>query len=111
MKNKGANVLDVISKISSLEFQHDVWVEGKYWDRVINFEEAVNTLDDYEFFEDIEENHIGLPEKDQSRIANFLNKLLEYESRNPKIMVSDSNWAKIVKEAGEIYPLLKKYKW
>jgi hypothetical protein len=68
-------------------------------------------LDDYEFFEDIEKNHIGLGEKEQSRIANFLNRLLAYESRNPKVMISDKDWAEIVKEAGEIYPLLKKYKW
>jgi hypothetical protein len=111
MKNKDQNILDVISKIASLDFQQDVWVEGKYWDRVINFEEAVNTLDDYEFFEDIKANHIGLSENEQGRIENLLNKLLEYESRNPKAMISDPNWLKIVQETGEIYPILKKYKW
>jgi hypothetical protein len=111
MKNKDENILDVISKISSLEFQKDVWVEGKYWDRVTNYEEAVNTLDDYEFFEDIEENNLGLPENEQTKIANFLTKLLEYDSRSPKVMISDKNWNEIVKEAGEIYPILKKHKW
>lgn len=49
MENTSTNVIDIIKKLSDLNFQKDVWLEGKYWDRVSSFDEAVNTLEDYNF--------------------------------------------------------------
>lgn len=54
MKNRKGNILDVLNKLSDTSFQQDVWIKHSYWDRVLNIEEAINTLDDYSFFDDVD---------------------------------------------------------
>lgn len=111
MVDASKNILDIISKLSSLEFQNDVWIEGKYWDRVVNLEEARNLLGDYFFFEDVDENRIGLLDEEQIKTKHFLDTLLKYKNRPAEDMLSDKAWQAIVKEANEIYKILKKYDW
>lgn len=111
MENTSTNIIDIIKKISDLKFQKDVWLEGKYWDRVSSFDEAVNTLEDYNFISDINENRIGLTESEKNKIESFTIKLMGYEDKNPQLMLDDSTWQNIAKEACEIVPVLKKYIW
>lgn len=109
MNNVSKNIIDIIEKISDLKFQKDVWLEGKYWDRVSSFEEGVNSLEDYSFFSDIMENNIKLPIIERQKIETFNIKLLDYDGQNAEIMLNDPNWKNIVEEAGQIVKILKKY--
>ncbi len=111
MENTSENILDVLEKISNFKFQKEVWLEGKYWDRVSSFEEAVNTLEDYNFFTDVNENKIGLTENEKNKTKFFNTKLEEYEGGNCKDMLTDPSWKNIVEEANEIFLILKEYTW
>ncbi|WP_445456096.1 hypothetical protein [Flavobacterium sp. HNIBRBA15423] len=111
MKNKSVNVIDILKKISDINFQKEVWLEGKYWDWVSSFEEAVNLLEDYDFFVDVNENNIRVTENEKKVIENFNDKLMEYESNNIELMLSDNNWKNIVNMAYEVSEILKKYNW
>lgn len=111
MKNKSKNVLDVLDKISDIKFQKDVWLEGKYWDKISDFEEAVNTLEDYDFFIDIDENKIGLSKEEKDITKLFIDKLIKYESRNVEFMLKDNNWISITESAKKVNKILNKYSW
>ena len=111
MKNTSRNVIDILEKISDFKFQKEVWLEGKYWNRVSSFEEAVNTLEDYNFFTDVDENKIGLTENEKNKTKIFINKLMQYESENCSDMLIDPIWKNIVNDANEIFLIIKKYTW
>jgi len=111
MVNKSVNILDVIEKLSNLDFQNDVWVKGKYWDRVANYSEAINTLEDYNFFDDLTNNRIGLTKEEINITNSFVKKLLEYGNRNPSYMISDNIWKDIVKHSQLVSEILKRYDW
>ncbi len=99
MESYHLNILYVLDKISDLNFQNDVWVRQAYWDRVLNFGEAVNTLDDFCFFDEIESGTIFLSDpNDQIQLELFVKDLLEYEeSDDPKDMLLDSKWIEITR--------------
>ena len=110
MEHKKEKVLDVLKKISDLRFQEDVWVNQKYWDEVLNFGEAVNTLDDYCFFDEVEEGKIKLSDsKTQMDLEIFLAELLAYEEpSNPQDMLRDSKWKEISKKAAKLNKKLER---
>jgi hypothetical protein len=108
MDNKKEIVLSILEKLSNLDFQKDVWQDQKYWDAILNYGEAVNTLEDYGFFDDVETGKIVLQnEQEQKKLISFIDCLLNYEEPlNTEIMISDTNWLSIVNKASEIKVLL-----
>ena len=52
MKKQLQTIFDILEKISNVNFQKEVWLQGKYWHIVSSFGESVNLLDDYGFFDD-----------------------------------------------------------
>jgi hypothetical protein len=111
MERTSENVLDVIKKIADPRFQREVWIEGRYWDRVSDFDEAVNTLEDYNFFTDVGENKLGLPKKELAITVSFLDKLSNYDRTHDNFSLEDSRWQVIIGEAVKVYNLLLKYSW
>lgn len=111
MRNTSENVLDVIKKIADPKFQREVWVEGKYWDRVTDFEEAVNTLEDYNFFTDVSKNRIGLSGKERRIVNTFAKKLSKYDSEHGSFTLTNPRWREIVDGAVEVYNLLLERSW
>lgn len=111
MENTSTNVIDIIKKLSDLNFQKDVWLEGKYWDRVSSFDEAVNTLEDYNFFIDIKENKMGLTESEKNKIESFNTKLIGYDGEDFQLILNDPLWKTIANEANEIIKILENYTW
>ena len=111
MIQKVTNIVDVLNKISDLKFQREVWLEGKYWDRVSSFEEAVNTLEDYKFFDDVKENKIGLSEEDKVQVDLFVKKLNEYDVEDVTFMLNDSKWEIIVSLAKKTNEILDGCCW
>jgi hypothetical protein len=101
MEHKKEKILDVLKKISDFRFLEDVWVNQKYWDEVLNFGEAVNTLDDYCFFDDVEEGRIILPDlKSQMGLKSFVADLLTYqEPSSPQEMLHDLKWKDLSEKA------------
>ena len=104
MENAKENILDILSKISDLKFQKEVWKEQKHWDKILNFGEAVNTLDDYSFF-DSNEIWGTLSDYEVNQIQDFKTKLENYEENTD--MLNDKNWILITDKAKEIHSLLK----
>ena len=111
VKNTLENIIDVLEKICDLKFQKDVWLEGKYWDRVSSFEEAVNTLEDYNFFVNVTKNSIGLTESEKIIIESFNSRLVKYECENVERMLQDNVWIRIVDSAKEVHKIIQKYYW
>ncbi|MFT6921969.1 MAG: hypothetical protein ACJA1C_000967 [Crocinitomicaceae bacterium] len=95
---------EIISKIADLNFQKKVWVQQKVWDEVLNFGEAVNLLDDYSFFDDIEDGNMNFDNSEfQSNVESFAKRLLDYEEISPtQEMLNDPKWLKIVELANKI---------
>ncbi len=110
MEHKKEKVLDVLKKISDFNFQEDVWVNQKYWDEVLNFGEAVNTLDDYCFFDEVEEGKIKFSDsKAQMSLEAFVTELLAYEEpSNPQEMLRDPKWREISEKAAELNKQLER---
>lgn len=111
MLNKSENILDVIKKLADINFQKDVWALGKYWDRITDFTEAINTLEDYNFVDDLTLNRIGLSEIELKEVKLFVDKLFNYDYKTTEIMISDKHWEEIVDDAKRVNEILKKYYW
>ncbi len=105
MENWKENIICFIEKIGNLNFQYDVWVKGLFWDRVVSFGEAINTLEDYCFFEKIENKSIRFEdEKLQINLIDFSANLLSYqEPENVEEMLRDEEWLNIVKQAKNVH--------
>ena len=111
MKDSKENVINILEKISDLEFQKNVWLKGEYWDKVSSFEEAINTLDDYYFFSDIKSNVIGLTQDEKNKVEIFIKELLAFEMAIGETMLKDEKWISIADTAKDIIVILKKYNW
>lgn len=110
MEDKKNRILDVLSKIANLQFQKEVWFKQLYWDEILNYSEAINTLDDYCFFDDVEVGKISLIDTlNQKKLNHFVNELLAYNEPNVAIeLLIDPKWLQISKQAKEIEELLQK---
>ncbi|MDF2380352.1 hypothetical protein JMG10_02655 [Nostoc ellipsosporum NOK] len=109
MRYPNTKILSTLDKLADLDFQRAVWINQAYFDEVLNFGEAVNLLDDYNFFDAIEHQDIKLKTvDDQQKLASFANALLEYKEpfERTKIL-TDPSWLSIVREAAHIRVLLE----
>lgn len=112
MINHRENLIDILGKISDPEFQKEVWVDHKYWDRITDFGEAVNTLDDYFFFDLVEARKLGLKDSEYHLADDFVTALLGYEEpKLPAKMLSDESWLKITEQARIVLNALQKSEW
>lgn len=107
MQNRKAVVLEILSKISDVEFQKNVWVDGQ-GDFVTSYSEAVNQLDDYTFFEFIDNREIPFTnEGDEIKTKLFIEKPVNYdEPIDFKTALNDSHWLEIVNLAEEVKLIL-----
>ena len=92
-------IADILSKLSNPQFLKDVWINHKYWDNILNYDEAVNTLDDYYFFDKVEAGKIKFTDAEtQKKLELFVKKLLEYD---PPVFnhsnLNDTQWKEIMK--------------
>lgn len=94
MENSKEVILDVLNKISDLEFQQKVWIEQSYWDRILNYSEAVNTLEDYSFFEDVNNGLIKMKnEEEQKILVSFSKRITEFDENGAnKPVASNPLW-------------------
>ena len=112
MVNKSQKVLYVIEKLADIDFQQEAWIQNKYWNEIESFVDATNILEEYHFFDDVEQNKIGLVDYEWKEVNSFVSKLLEYDSQqDEKYTLFDMNWIVITNEAKIIFEILKKYKW
>lgn len=108
MEDKKVVVLDIIEKLSDLDFQREVWVQQKYWDRVLNFGEAVNTLDDYNFFDDVETNSMKFPNDQWRTLVYFSKKILGFEEdESAEEILQNPDWIEITKIAKDVMKILQ----
>ncbi len=105
MQNWKENSIDFIGKIGDLNFQYAIWLNHSFWDEILNFGEAVNKLEDYFFFEKVENGSIRFDEKElQVNLVAFSNNLLSYEEpKKVEEMLEDESWLNIVGQARVIY--------
>lgn len=110
MENKKEVVLDILSKLSDLKFQNDVWTKQLYWDRILNYGEAVNTLEDYNFFDDANNGLILLKEKeDQRLLLLFVKKILDFdEDGEQKPIANNLEWVEISQMAKLLHEALQR---
>ncbi len=111
MDNSKKNILDIINKLSDLQFQKEVWIDGKYFDYISNYGEAVNTLGDFNFFEEFENGIINLDnENEQKILKDFVYKILSYNEpvHNIHSILNDNEWLEIVVLAKCVLKSLKK---
>lgn len=113
MENHKANILDILGKIASLSFQEAVWVKSTYWDRILNYVEAINTLGDYQFYELIKTGKIAFEnENDRVLVFSFIADILDYEEpTNPEDMLADPVWQSIAQRAERVRQLIDKNPW
>lgn len=91
----------ILGNLSDLQFQRDVWLDCKYPDRIFNFGEAVNTLEDYNFFERVECRELDLTEAEYLAVCDFSRSLFSYDEPVSDIgrMFNDKEWMVIVEQA------------
>ena len=108
MENKKEIVLDILNKISDLQFQNDVWTKQLYWDRILNYGEAINTLEDYSFFDDVNNGVIELNEKEEQRLLIlFSKKVMEFdEFAEQKPIATNLKWREITQMAKILHEAL-----
>jgi len=107
MNSRKVEILEIINKLADLQFQSDVWVNQVYWDRILNFGEAINTLDDYCFFDKSYYNKLKISKTELALIIQFQNQLLKYsEPCNTKLMIEDPTWLQLVKDAKVINKII-----
>ena len=107
MKNRQDVIEDILNKLSDIKFQEDVWVKHSYWHRITNFGEAVNTLDDYDFFDELYSDNLIMDEADLSILNDFRRRLLNFiEFENGNLMLTDPSWIQIAKDASLIRSML-----
>lgn len=99
-------ILDILGKISNINFQNEVWIQGKYWDRVSSFGESVNLLDDYGFFDDCKLFEKLLDKVEREKIAYFKELLLAYEQNGNNILDTEE-WLLITRLAQELVQIIK----
>jgi len=77
MEQKKEMVLYFINILSDKEFQKKVWINQEEFYLAFCYDETVNLLDDYQFFDDIEEKRIYFtnPES-QAKLISFASMLL-----------------------------------
>ncbi|WP_282040003.1 hypothetical protein [Saccharicrinis aurantiacus] len=109
MKNKKGIILDILSKIADTNFQKKVWVDQEYWDPILNFGEAVNTLEDYFFFEEIQNGAINSTNLSlNEELLWFSKELMKYdEPSDPSYMLKDEKWLNICEKATYLKEALK----
>lgn len=109
--SKKQSILYMIERLSNLDFQMNIWVAQKHWDRALDFGETVNVLDDYCFFDDVETNAYNLSQECDYKLKRFAMHLLSYSDNiNPENMMKDNSWLNVVEEAKVTYEILKS-KW
>lgn len=107
-------ILYIFSCLSDSEFRRKVWVDGEYFDTYCSsFGEAVNSLDDFNFFNDVENGNIKLENNVlQIRLEKLMKDILDYqEPDSAACMLKDPSWIKIVDEASQIHALLNSVQW
>lgn len=106
-------VLYIFSCLSDVEYQRKAWGGGEFDMYFSSFGEAVNSLDDLNFFDDFENKIIRLTNyTDQNKLANFLQEIVDYEEPNSvNEMLEDVNWLRIVDEARQIHTFLSSVYW
>ena len=111
MNNTKEVITDIIRKLSDKEFQINVWINNLYWDPILNFGEAVNTLDDYSFFERKELEKIFFTEKLISidELIEFGERLERFEEpEDLSDLHKDLNWIEIMRKAEDIQMKINK---
>ncbi len=105
MESWKENIVHFIGRVGDLNFQYAVWLNGSFEDIISNFGEAVNTLDDFLFFEKVEDRSIRFnDEKLQENLVSFSASLLSYQEPNRmEEMLEDEKWLKVVGKARIIY--------
>ncbi|MFY0602132.1 MAG: hypothetical protein JXR03_20825 [Cyclobacteriaceae bacterium] len=107
MVDKKDNVLRVIGIIADPSFQVRIWKEQSSMHDIFCFEEAVNVLSDYHFFDDLESEAYSLNESEYILIKKFAKSLLDYpDGIHAKKMLSDSVWLEIVEQAKSAFEVL-----
>lgn len=107
MENSREVILEILNKISDLDFQQKVWIEQSYWDKISNYGEAINTLEDYSFFEDVNNGLIRtIDEEQQKLLLSFSKTIIEFdENGNNKPVASNPRWMEaslMAKQLGSI---------
>jgi hypothetical protein len=104
MTNHEIKSLEILSKLANIKFQQKVWLKNEQWDEVLNLGEAINSLDDYSFFDDLENGNLFVESGVQQNELNaFSDLLLNYEEpASVSEMLKDPNWLKIVNSAKSI---------
>lgn len=110
MENKKEAILDILNKLSDLKFQNDVWTIQLYWDRILSYGEAINTLEDYNFFDDVNNGLIVLKEKeDQRLLLFFVKKILDFdEDGEQKPIANNPKWIEITQMAKLLHVALQR---
>lgn len=108
---KRENILYILGCLSNYQFQIDCWKNGIYFDQYCSsFGEAVNSLDDFNFFDDIATCKFNFSEVLYSKVVNILSDLEQYQETEN--MLHDQYWIDIVKRIGQVHSeLLSIEKW
>jgi hypothetical protein len=98
-------ILEILEKIGNINFQKDVWKDQKYFDNILSYGEGINTLDDYFFFDAIENRELPLDANLYLFIDDYIKKLLSY--KDSKVMFDDPVWLKLVERTHEVIRIIK----
>jgi hypothetical protein len=108
METQWSVIIEILKAIADLDFQKDVWLVHKYKHPLFSFGETVNTLEDYFFFESIEQRELHLPENDHEIVAQYIKNLLSYnEPADPSLMFSDPAWINISASTKTVIDILQ----
>lgn len=99
-------ILHIFFCLSSIDFQKKSWLDGEQFDIYCSsFGETINSLDDFNFFDDVEEKLFKFSSKIYTNLESYLKEIEGYEETDN--MLKDEKWLGLVQKAKEIYEELK----
>ncbi|MGN6399935.1 MAG: hypothetical protein ACTHMD_05750 [Flavisolibacter sp.] len=107
MQTQWRVIIEILKKVADIKFQREIWIEHKRKHPLFSFGETVNTLDDYFFFDSINDRELDLSLEDYQAIIRYNDKLLSYTVPNIiSSILDDPKWLDIVAETKDVIKIL-----
>ena len=95
-------ILHIFFCLSNTDFQNKTWFSNEQSDEYCStFSETINSLDDFNFFEDVEDRKFDFSESMYSNLESFLNSVDDYEESEN--MLKDEKWLSLTAKAEKLY--------
>jgi len=101
-------IIEVIDLLSNKKFQEESWVLGLYFTFISDYSEAINTLGDLDFYNDVRYNLYGLNSIELEIVNDFIKKIFEFKFTDFTIefLLKNKDWNDVTIQAKNVKDIL-----